>query len=242
MGEPPAAAIITHVKAGFFDEPDEWAGISHVLEHMFFKGTPTRGVGQIAKETRGSGGWLNAGTGYDHTVYQAVVPADQWALGLKIQADALQHPLLDEGELERELQVIIEEARRKRDTPGAVAYESMHRLLFDRHRIRRWRIGEPERLAGFRRRDVWEYYRTRYLPERTILAIVGGVDPAAVLNLVREEYGSWAAGAGAVPRGPEEPWHREVRAETLRGDIALGELVLGWRTEPAPTPEAGARR
>ena len=56
-------------KAGFFDEPDRWVGISHVLEHMFFKGTPTRGPGQIARETKAAGGYLNASTSYDHTSY-----------------------------------------------------------------------------------------------------------------------------------------------------------------------------
>ena len=56
----PAVAAITHVRAGFFDEPDRWIGISHVLEHMFFKGTPTRAVGQIARETKAAGGYLNA--------------------------------------------------------------------------------------------------------------------------------------------------------------------------------------
>src|SRR6266571_2075955 len=59
----PVVAVVTHVKAGFFDEPDHWTGISHVLEHMFFKGTGRRGVGEIARETKSAGGYLNAGTG-----------------------------------------------------------------------------------------------------------------------------------------------------------------------------------
>ena len=71
----PVVAVVTHVKAGFFDEPDRWTGISHVLEHMFFKGTARRGVGAIARETKSAGGYLNAGTGYDHTSYFTVLPA-----------------------------------------------------------------------------------------------------------------------------------------------------------------------
>ena len=67
----PVVAVVTHVKAGFFDEPDRWTGISHVLEHMFFKGTATRGVGAIARETKSAGGYLNASTSYDHTSYFA---------------------------------------------------------------------------------------------------------------------------------------------------------------------------
>src|SRR5215216_2892312 len=71
----PVVAVVTHVKAGFFDEPDHWSGISHVLEHMFFKGTSRRGVGAIARETKAAGGYLNAGTGYDHTSYFTVLPS-----------------------------------------------------------------------------------------------------------------------------------------------------------------------
>ena len=71
----PVVAVVTHVKAGFFDEPDHWVGISHVLEHMFFKGTARRGVGAIARETKGAGGYLNASTSYDHTSYFTVLPA-----------------------------------------------------------------------------------------------------------------------------------------------------------------------
>src|SRR6478736_8201512 len=85
----PAVAVVTHVRAGFFDEPDRWQGISHVLEHMFFKGTPTRGVGAVARETKGAGGYLNASTTYDRTEYYVVLPAANLAQALDIQADAL---------------------------------------------------------------------------------------------------------------------------------------------------------
>ena len=71
----PVVAINTYVKAGYFDETDDVVGIAHVLEHMFFKGTERRGVGEIAKETKASGGYLNAHTIYDHTSYYAVLPA-----------------------------------------------------------------------------------------------------------------------------------------------------------------------
>jgi zinc protease len=118
----PVVAVVTHVKAGFFDEPDRWTGISHVLEHMFFKGTERRGVGAIARETKSAGGYLNASTSYDHTAYFTVLPASGLTEALDIQADALRHSVIDADELARELQVIIQEAKRKLDTPSSVAY------------------------------------------------------------------------------------------------------------------------
>ena len=116
----PVVAIVTWVNAGYFDEPDTDVGISHVLEHMYFKGTPTRGVGEIARETKASGGYLNAHTIYDHTAYDTVLPSSGFVRGLEIQADAYANSLIGPGELARELEVIIQEAKRKLDSPAAV--------------------------------------------------------------------------------------------------------------------------
>jgi zinc protease len=236
----PVVAVVTHVKAGFFDEPDRWTGISHVLEHMFFKGTPRRGVGTIARETKSAGGYLNAGTGYDHTSYFTVLPASSLEAALDIQSDALRNSVIDAGELGRELQVIIQEAKRKRDTPGAVAQETLHEVMFDRHRIRRWRIGHEEHLARLTRDDVVAYYCSRYVPERTIVAITGALDPARTVELARTVYADWPPRAGAVDPSPEEPARRGVRARTLRGDVTQAELVLGWKTVPALHQDAPA--
>jgi zinc protease len=236
----PVVAVVTHVKAGFFDEPDRWTGISHVLEHMFFKGTERRGVGGIARETKSAGGYLNASTSYDHTAYFTVLPASGLTEALDIQADALRHSVIDPDELARELQVIIQEAKRKLDSPSAVAYETLHEVMFDRHRIRRWRIGHEAQLAGFTRADVHGYYASRYVPERTIVSIVGAVDPERALALARETYGGWPAARGAVDRSPEEPARREVRARTLRGDVSQAELTLGWRAAPPLEADAPA--
>ncbi|HMF86456.1 MAG TPA: insulinase family protein, partial [Gemmatimonadaceae bacterium] len=108
----PVVAIVTYVKAGYFDETDDENGIAHALEHMFFKGTKTRGVGDIAKETKASGGYLNAHTIYDNTAYYTVLPSSGFAKGLEIQADAYANSVIDANELAKEMEVIIQEAKR----------------------------------------------------------------------------------------------------------------------------------
>ncbi|HEY5218785.1 MAG TPA: pitrilysin family protein, partial [Gemmatimonadaceae bacterium] len=173
----PVVAIVTHVKAGYFDEPDEVAGIAHVLEHMYFKGTPRRGMGEIARQTKAVGGYLNAGTIYDHTVYYTVAPSSGFADALDIQADAYNNSLIDADELTRELEVIIQEAKRKADNPGAVATETLYEMLFDHHRMRRWRIGREDGLRRLTRENVVGFYRNFYRPSTTILTVVGNVDP-----------------------------------------------------------------
>ena len=225
----PAVAVVLHVRAGFFDEPDRWQGISHVLEHMFFKGTPTRGVGQIAADTKALGGYLNASTSYDGTSYYVVLPAAGFREALAIQADALKHAAIDGGELGRELQVIIEEAKRKLDTPSAVAQETVHALLFDRHRVRRWRIGTEEGLRAFTRDDVVGYYQSRYVPERIVVSVVGAVPVPEALTGIESEFGSWQKSSAPIEAGPEEPWRTGLRVRTLRGDVKQAELVIGWR-------------
>lgn len=225
----PVVAVVTHVKAGYFDESDEVGGIAHVLEHMFFKGTPTRGVGAMARETKLLGGYLNAHTIYDHTTYYTVLPSASFVQGLEIQFDAYARSVIDAGELSRELEVIVQEARRKRDTPSSVAIETLYAVLHDRHRIRRWRIGEEDGLRALGQHDLLRFYRSWYQPSNTILSIVGDVDPDAVRREVRARHGQ--LDNTPVPRepGPVEVTPPGFRTREWAGDIAQQQLVFGWR-------------
>lgn len=226
----PVVALVTWVRAGYFDEPDGTVGIAHVLEHMYFKGTPTRGVGEIARATKAAGGFLNAGTIYDHTHYYAVLPASGWRAGLEVQADAYANSVIDAAELARELEVIIEETKRKADTPAALAVETLFELLHDRHRIRRWRMGREDALRALTREQVLAFYRAYYRPSNTVLAIVGDVDPAEAFAHVERLYGHLPD--APVPRapGPQETTPPGFRVREWEGDIAQAEVLLGWRT------------
>ena len=233
----PVVAIVTYVKAGYFDEADEVAGIAHVLEHMFFKGTPGRGVGEISRETKAAGGYLNAGTIYDHTSYYTVLPSSSFARGLEIQADAYANSLIEAEELSKELEVIIQEARRKADTPGAVALESMYELLHDRHRMRRWRIGTEEGLRRMTRDDLMGFYRTFYRPSNTILSIVGDVDANDALRAAAEAFGGIPDATVPRDRGPSENGSGGFRYREMAGDITQTQVVFGWRTPAASHPD-----
>jgi zinc protease len=234
----PVVSIVTYVKAGYFDESDDVVGIAHVLEHMFFKGTPTRGVGVIAQQTKAAGGYLNAGTIYDHTGYYTVLPAARLERGLDIQGDAYANSLLDGDELARELEVIIQEANRKADNPGAVSVETTYELLFDRHRMRRWRIGRERELRTLGRQQVREFYRQFYRPSNTILSIVGDVDAERTAQLVASGWYGQVPDAPIVrDRGPAEADWREFRYRELSGDVTQTQLVFGWRTPDAMHPD-----
>jgi zinc protease len=231
------AAIVTYVKAGYFDETDDVVGIAHVLEHMYFKGTSRRGVGEIARETKAAGGYLNAGTIYDRTVYYAVVPSSGFTDALDIQADAYTNSLIDAGELARELEVIIQEAKRKADSPDAVATETLYEMLFDRHRMRRWRIGGEDDLRRLTRADVVGFYRNFYRPSATILGVVGDIDPDRAMREIEARYGGAPAGEPARTPGPVETGQPGFRYRELSGDIGQAQLVVGWRSAPPLHPD-----
>jgi zinc protease len=226
----PVVAIVTYVSAGYFDETDDVVGIAHVLEHMFFKGTPTRGVGEIARQTKAVGGYLNAATIYDHTSYYTVLPASSFAAGLDVQFDAYANSLIDAEELARELEVIIQEAKRKADNPPAVATETLYELLHDRHRIRRWRIGREPGLRALTRDAMLRFYRNFYHPANTVLAIVGDVDENDVIREVTQRYGMLPGGTPARTPGPTEEGTGGFRYREWAGDIGQTQLAFGWRT------------
>ncbi|MGK2935186.1 MAG: M16 family metallopeptidase, partial [Gemmatimonadaceae bacterium] len=227
--ESEVAAIVTYVRAGYFDEPDEIVGISHVVEHMFFKGTPTYSVGEIAQATKAAGGYLNAHTIYDHTSYYTVLPAAAFSRGLEIQADAYSNSLMDAEELARELEVIIQEAKRKADNPGAVTTETLYELLHDAHRIRRWRIGREAGLRRLSRSDVHGFYRGFYRPSNTILVIAGGVAPDIALREAGRLYGGLHDAPVERAVGPQENGTGGFRYRELSGDVKQTRLAFGWR-------------
>jgi len=226
----PVVAIVTYVKAGYFDETDDIVGIAHVLEHMFFKGTERRAVGAIAQETKASGGYLNAHTIYDHTSYYTVLPAASFERGLEIQADAYAYSIIEASELANELEVIIQEVKRKDDNPPAVAAETLYELLHDTHRIRRWRMGREPGLRALDRDTLLRFYRNYYRPGNTILSIVGDVAVDEVVRNVEATYGGLPDRPIERSRGPEESGGSAFRYREWGGDIALTQLVLGWRT------------
>ena len=224
----PLTSITTFVKAGYFDENDRISGISHVIEHMFFKGTEKRAVGEIARQTKALGGYLNAYTFYDRTVYHAVVPAENAKQALEIQSDALWNSVFDAGELKREIEVVLQENNRKLDNPAAIASEKLYATAFEQHRKGRWRIGTPEGLRALTRDDVVAYYTNHYSPSNIILTIVGRVSVEEMLAEVVKLYGGVADVAGEFDEGPAEAVQTAERYAWQRGPIEQSHVAIGF--------------
>ena len=198
----PLAAVTTYIKAGYFNEPDETAGLAHLMEHMFFKGTTSRPMGKIETDTAKLGGQLNASTSYEKTSYYAIAPAESLPKILEIQADMLLNPTFDPEEIKKEALVVIQESKRKQDNATALALEKMYGTAFTTHRMKRWRIGSEAVLQAATREQLQAYYQSFYRPENTVLVIVGDVFTMQIIGQIQQLYANFAA-APKVEIAPE---------------------------------------
>jgi len=234
-------AINTWVKAGYFNESDEVAGMAHLFEHMFFKGSKRfPGAEDIAREISKAGGQSNAGTIYDSTNYFVVIPKEGFRRGLEIQADAIANPLFDAAELEKESEVVIEESNRKLDNPPAVSLERMFATAFTRHRVRRWRIGSNEVLRSIQRDNLVAFFETLYRPGNIILTITGDVTHDEALAAAKATFGGIPKGTLRKERGPVEPQQTEFRFGQSTADLKQGYSVAGWHTVGVGHPDEQA--
>ena len=221
--------VLTWANVGYLNEPNDLVGISHFLEHMYFKGTTNRPVGAIAKETKGIGGYLNAATIYDYTYYYTVVPAEHASKAIDIQSDALIHPLFDPEEIEREKEVVIQEVKRKYDNPHPYAWEKLLALAFEEHRIRRWRMGQEDDIRQRYSRDALRaYYDRYYCPENLTLVVVGAFDSERIICEIEQKYGGLASREVQADHSPVEPSQQKPKLVRMTGDITRALVKMGF--------------
>jgi len=171
-------------------------GISHLLEHMAFKGTERRTALAIAEEIEAVGGELNAATSLETTAYYARVLADDIGLGLDILADILQRPRHSEEELEREREVILQEIAATRDSPDEIAYELLQEIAFPDHAIGRPILGTVASVKGFKAPDLRRFLKANYSSNRMVLSAAGKIDHDALVRHAEALFGGMNGGEG----------------------------------------------
>lgn len=224
-------AVNAWVKAGYFHEPDEVAGMAHLFEHMLFKSSKNfPRVGEMTEEIAGLGGQINAGTIYNTTNYYFAVPKEGFRRGMELQADAIANPLFDTAELKKESEVVIEESNRKRDNPPAMASELMYATAFEQHRIRRWRIGSNEVLRNIKRDNLVAFFSTLYQPQNIVLVIAGDVPHDEAYRVAGQTFGKMARGTLSKKGGPVEPPQKAFRYGQSSADLRQGYTSIGFHT------------
>ncbi|MGB7837420.1 MAG: pitrilysin family protein [Terrimicrobiaceae bacterium] len=237
----PVASVQVWCATGSIDEA-KWlgAGLSHILEHMLFKGTTDRKAGDIARQVQDRGGYINAYTSFDRTVYWIDIPSDGVSEALAILSDSVMNSTLPEDEYVKEQEVIRREFAMGFDDPGRQSSQLMLRTVFSESPFRHPVIGYLDVYNKLKRDDVMAYYKTRYAPNNLIFVVTGDVDA----RKIREQVDEWFKN---YPRQPLEPVYVASEPEQIgRRDAheefptELTRLSLAWRIPGLTHPDTPA--
>lgn len=231
-----SASVIFNYNVGSRYEEDCQAGISHVLEHMLFKGTERRpDPAQISQEIEGVGGILNAATGRESTNYWAKVPSTHIDTAFDVLADILRNSTFPDDELEKERSVIFEEIRGIVDTPDDLVHDIIDEVIWDNQPVGRSIIGTEETVGGIMTGDLRQFVGRHYTPERLVIAVAGRVDHDHVVELTERYFGDMQRGDSDVFRAAEyrqmEPRVRLVTRPTEQAHLCIGHPALPYTDE-----------
>ena len=222
------AALGVWVRTGSRAETVGQNGITHLLEHMAFKGTKTRTARGIAEEIEAVGGELNASTSIEHTNYYARILAEDTPLAVDILADILQNSSFDAQELAREQHVILQEIGAANDSPEDQAFDLFQSTAWPDQAIGRPILGTPETVQAFNRDALESYLSERYRAPDMVLAAAGAVDHEELVALAKEKFGGFNGDAAA-----QESKATYGGGETLRNkDLMEAQVLIGFEGLP----------
>ncbi len=231
------ATVQIWVKAGSIYEEDNERGITHLIEHMIFKGTETRGAGEVAAAIEEKGGQINAYTSYEYTVYHATLPSRYWGTAMDVLSDAVLHSVFDVKELEREKKVVLEEVRMRNDRPQIKLFQSLISTAYTVHPYRLPVIGTAASVSSFTRDDIKKYMAKHYQPNNFTVVVVGAVQPDAVMKKVREIFGAQKAQTDRVEKMPVEPVQKTFRLFKLEEDVNQTQMAVTFPASSFNDPD-----
>ncbi len=217
------------VKTGSVHESEQLgAGLSHYLEHMLFKGTERRAGREISATVQAHGGYINAYTTFDRTVYYIDLPSEHVAVAIDILADAVLHSTLPADEVTKEKDVILREIAMTKDDPDNRLWDTLFSTAFREHPYRQPVIGHRDVFAAVTRDDLLSYYRARYVPNNLVVVIVGDIDLATTRAAVDQHFGAAPRIRLAPVLVPDEPPQLAPRTEQRFEDVEVTRCVLAW--------------
>jgi zinc protease len=237
----PVASVQAWCATGSIEEDQHLgAGLSHILEHMLFKGTNTRSTNEIAQKIQDVGGYINAYTSFDRTVFWIDVPKDGVTTAIDILADAMMNSSLPPAEYQKEQEVIRREFAMGMDDPDRMVSLLLFATAYQRHPYRFPVIGELEIYNQLTQEQVMQYYKTRYVPNNLTFVVVGDVDAEKVRQQLAELFKPYPEKSLKPVFIPEEPpqlgrrnVHREFATE-------LTHLALAWHIPAVTSPDVPA--
>ncbi len=223
MSDVRSVAIGFWVGTGSRDEPERLAGASHFLEHLLFKGTPTRPAAAIAEALDEVGGDCNAFTTKEYTAFYVRLLSDHLDLGLDILGDIMEDPLLSERDLDAERTVILDEILMHADEPADLVGETAMRALFPGHPLGRDTLGSPESVAATDATDIRRFFEEHYRPANMVVSVAGDCRHAEVVAALEDRFVARPGGSSPVraPVGPGVEPLVVVRRPTEQAHLVL---------------------
>ncbi len=227
----PLAVFEIWYNAGSINEQVGKTGLSHLLEHMMFKGTPRYGNKAFSKIINKAGGIDNAGTSHDYAYYFQKLAPDRLYLSIEMEADRMRNLIMDNGEFLSERDVVMEERRmRYEDDPQNFVFEEVIATAFKNNPYRWPVIGWMEDLKNVTRDDLMDYYRKHYIPNNAFIVIAGNVDVHEVMAKIKREF-------GPIPKGPEigklniqEPVQKGEKRVYINKEAELPYVISAYKT------------
>ncbi|HUF54859.1 MAG TPA: pitrilysin family protein [Dehalococcoidia bacterium] len=191
-----SVTVAVYVGAGSRYERDGDAGVSHFLEHMLFKGTEKwHTAREIAEKVDGVGGVMNGATDREYTLYYVKVARPHFDMALDVLFQLVAHPLLEESEMDKERQVVLEELAMVEDSPAQVAEILLDGLIWPDNPLGRDIAGSPESVTGLTRDAMTGYFHDQYVPNNTVISVAGNITHEQIVAAVSADLDGWAAGS-----------------------------------------------
>ena len=229
--EAESVAVGVFVASGSRHETERTAGISHLIEHMLFKGTPTRTPLQITQAVEGRGGNFNACTSEETTCYFTHMPDEYLSESVELLADMYLNATIPEDEFVREKGVVIEEIRMYEDEPDSVAMENLQRSLFPSSRLGAPVAGSAASLGPLRPEDLRRYIKAHYLPSNTVVVVVGNFDPDKAFDVVSRAFAPLKPAKPARPSKPSKLFSKPSPSRvSVSKDVQQTQIAVGYRT------------
>jgi predicted Zn-dependent peptidase len=233
-------SLMYHV--GSKNEDPERTGFAHLFEHLMFEGSKYIDRGDYLKIVQANGGALNAFTSWDITYYYEMMPANQLELALWMEAERMLHAKIDTIGVETQKGVVIEERKQVMDnTPYGAWMEEINKRLFTVHPYRWHPIGSPEHIQNSSFEEVYDFYKTFYVPDNTVLVIAGDFDEAQAKEWVQKYFGDIPRGTQPIrrPAANEPPLSGEIK-DVVNDKIQLPAVFMAYRGAAAGTKDAYA--
>jgi len=234
----PVVSFAVWYRVGSRHENAGITGISHLLEHMMFKGSPRFGKGEIARTLQRIGASFNAGTSLDYTCYYETLKSDRLDLAMEIESDRMVNAAIPEEEHRLEMTVVRSELERNEDNPHRAIYQETFATAFQAHAYHWPTIGWRSDVESITTEQIRRYYRTHYMPNNATAIVVGDVDREEALARVRHWFGAIPAGELPAAPGTIEPPQRGERRFRLRKPGDTRHVLVAWKNPALAHPDS----